>query len=110
MTSEPRQCVALDAVNDLLPGTSAMRLLTRDVVYRQSGAPAARWIAEPENAIDVASDTGGYPLRGVGTDPSAAMADLWEKGTGAGALIVHPPGGREPFDVRWDDERGWSVP
>lgn len=108
MTPEADRCAALDESEGLLPGTMAMRHLVHDVRYRQSGPLG--WEVEPWNTISIV-DNGSlrWDLAGSGETPADAMADLWAKAS-ARVLEVHPPGGREPFVVCWDSERGWSVP
>jgi hypothetical protein len=108
MTAEATYCAALDEKHGLLPGTTAMRHLNHDVRFRQGGPLG--WRAEPSNTIDIIDVAGiRWALEGLGSTPAEAMADLWEKASKR-LLEVNPPGGREPFRVRWDAERGWSVP
>lgn len=108
MTPEAVRCAALDEREGLHPGTMAMRHLTHDVRYRQAGPLG--WEVEPWNVINVV-DNGGlrWVLAGSGETPADAMADLWGKAS-TRLLEVNPPGGGKPYLVRWDRERGWSVP
>lgn len=110
MIAEPAQCARLDECHGFLPGTMAMRLLAGDVTYRQTTDHG--WFAEPAIPVDSHSSTGGSPLRGFGSTPEAAMANLWARASSGVQLKVFPPrgSGRKNINVRWDPERGWSTP
>jgi hypothetical protein len=111
MITQPEQCARLDERDRLHPGTSAMRLLTNGVHYRQLND--GQWMAEPTSVLGIErKQRPGLlsSLMGRGDSTESAMADLWLQARGAVRVHVFSPGPREPFDVCWDPERGWSVP